>query len=141
MKIFLDIDGVMVPFKNWQRSMLLEDGFPVFSSEAVVVLNKLIDDETEVILSTSHKSKYSMKTWKKIFKLRGVEVKNLSRLEDNTDCLNRRDEILRWFDTNGIPEKFLILDDDKSLNDLPHGFKKNLILTNAMIGLKHGLIG
>jgi hypothetical protein len=31
MLIFLDIDGVMVPAKSWERPVLLKDGFPAFS--------------------------------------------------------------------------------------------------------------
>jgi hypothetical protein len=42
MLIFLDIDGVMVPAKGWQRPELLSDGFPVFSLNAVNALKKLI---------------------------------------------------------------------------------------------------
>lgn len=135
MKIFLDIDGVMVPFYSWRVSEQLNDGFSVFSTRATYRLNRLINDDTEVILTTSHKSKYSIKEWKEIFKRRGIEIKHLSRLEDNIECLNRRDEILKWFDENGIPDKYLIIDDDKSLNDIGTAFKENLILTNAMIGL------
>lgn len=138
MKIFLDIDGVMVPLRK-QLPTRLKDDFPIFSSESVSALNKLINDETEIILTTSHKSRFSISEWKNIFKARGIEIKNLSRLDD-TECLNRRDEILKWFDTNGLPDKYIILDDDKSLNDLPPGIKEHLILTSSMIGLKENMV-
>lgn len=135
MLIFLDIDGVMVPAKNWQRPELLSDGFPTFSSKAVNTLKKIINKDTTVILTTSHKSKYNVNEWVAIFSRRGLRFKKLDKLIDNLDNLNRKDEILRWFASNKLPNDFLIIDDDSSLNDLPVNIKKNLILTRPLIGL------
>jgi len=41
---------------------------------------------------------------------------------------------LHWIKNNPIDEDFIIMDDDKSLNDLPAFLKKNLI-TSSLIGL------
>jgi len=49
---------------------------------------------------------------------------------------NRKDEILNWYRSKHKPdEHFVIIDDDKLLNDLPDNIKKNLILTSPSIGL------
>jgi len=40
-----------------------------------------------------------------------------------------------WFETNEIPENFVILDDDTSLNDLSLNLKSHLVLTSTLIGL------
>jgi hypothetical protein len=135
MLIFLDIDGVMVPAKSWERPVLLKDGFPAFSSKAIGVLQNLITANTTIILTTSHKSKYTIDKWKSIFEARGIIVSDLQCLDNNVENLSRKDEILNWFNMNDFFEDFLILDDDKSLNDLPRFLKDNLILTSPLVGL------
>lgn len=135
MLIFLDIDGVMVPAKGWKSPELLNDGFPAFSSRASHILQHLISENTTVILTTSHKSNYTIDEWKDIFRKRGINVEKIKSLENNADNLSRKDEILNWFSTNGIHENFAIIDDDKSLNSLPPFLKENLVLTSPVIGL------
>lgn len=81
MLVFLDIDGVMVPAKSWEKPKLLYDGFPEFSSKAVQVLQKLIFRDTTIILTSSHRSCFNLEEWKNIFELRGIEVNQLSILE------------------------------------------------------------
>jgi ATP-dependent helicase/DNAse subunit B len=137
MLIFLDIDGVMVPAKSWQRPEILEDGFVAFSSKAVQVLKELLSQNTNatIMLTTSHKSRFTHSEWKEIFQRRGLNVNQLKSLVENTELLSRKEELLNWFNTNEIHEDFIIIDDDKSLNDLPKFFKDRLILTSSLIGL------
>jgi hypothetical protein len=137
MLIFLDIDGVMVPAKSWQRPDILEDGFVDFSSKAVRVLQDILAQNaiTTIILTTSHKSRFSLSQWKIIFERRGLNVNKLESLNDNTDFQSRKVEILNWFDSNDVQEDFIIIDDDKSLNDLPKFYKDRLVLTSSLIGL------
>ncbi len=135
MLLFLDIDGVMVPAKSWQSPELLDDGFPVFALKAVRVLQNLISEDTTVMLTTSHKSRFTIDQWKEIFQKRGLQVSKLKSLDDNINCKSRKDEILNWFNLNGVSEKFIIIDDDKSLNDLPSYLKDKLVLTSSLIGL------
>jgi ATP-dependent helicase/DNAse subunit B len=81
MLIFLDIDGVMAPAKSWQRPDILEDGFVDFSSKAVRVLQDFLaqNANSTFILTTSHKSRFSLSQWKIIFERRGLNVnKNLT---------------------------------------------------------------
>ena len=135
MFIFLDIDGVMVPAKGWASPELLNDGFPAFSSKACSTLNSLISENTTVILTSSHKSNYTVTEWKTIFRKRGVDIKNLQLLVGNMNNLTRKEEIENWFSINGTNEDFIIIDDDKSLNSLPKSLKENLVLTRPFIGL------
>lgn len=135
MFVFLDIDGVLVPAKSWENPQLLNDGFPAFSNKAVDVLQQLISDDVTVILTTSHKSRFSLETWKKIFNTRGVTIHKMDKLDDSGPGVSRKDEILNWFTLNRLTEDFIIIDDDKSLNDLPPYLKENLILTSSMVGL------
>ncbi len=135
MLIFLDIDGVMVPAKSWERPELLDDGFPVFSSRATRVLQNIISDDATVMLTTSHKSTYTIDEWKTIFEKRNISITNLKSLDKNIYNLSRKDEVLNWFNINEINEDFVIIDDDKSLNALPLFLKGNLILTSSLVGL------
>ena len=135
MLIFLDIDGVLVPAKGWKCPELLSDGFPIFSKKATGALQGLISEDAIVMLTTSHKSNFSLEEWKNIFAKRGIIIENLQILPANDASLTRKDEILNWVNLNGIHGDFLIIDDDKSLNDLPALLKANLIQTSPYIGL------
>ncbi len=134
MLIFLDIDGVMTPAKSWKPAELLDDGFPAFSDRAVNALQKIITEDTTIMLTTSHKSNYSIGQWKSIFKKRGIDGVKIIRLNYNFDNVSRKDEIERWFNVNETEDDFIILDDDSSLNELPAYLKNNLILTSPHIG-------
>jgi hypothetical protein len=135
MFVFLDIDGVMVPAKSWKSPELLNDGFPAFDLKAVRVLQSIISADTTVMLTTSHKSRFTIQEWKKIFQKRGLQINRFKSLDDNINCLNRNDEVLNWFNLNNVSEEFIIIDDDKSLNALPSFLKERLILTSPLIGL------
>ena len=139
MFILLDIDGVMVPAAGWKVPQLLNDGFPDFSSKAVRGLNKIISATgSSILLTTSHKSKHSIASWKRIFTARGINAK-ISKLKNNSKFQSRKDEIIHWMETHPSEQNFVIIDDDKSLNDLPTPLKNKLILTSPLIGLNDEL--
>jgi 16S rRNA C1402 (ribose-2'-O) methylase RsmI len=136
MLIYLDIDGVMLPANSWRKPEILEDGFVGFSKKATDALNRIISDsDSNIVLTTSHKWIYTIKQWKEIFKRRNVNVKNISRLPENKNYLNRKDELLKWFNSDAIEDNFIIIDDDKSLNALPEVLKNRLVQTNSSVGL------
>jgi len=137
MLILLDIDGVMVPATSWRRPQFLSDGFSAFSSKSVEALQRIIfETDAGIILTTSHKSTYDIDKWREIFKSRGLDVNRIDRLPNNYLNSSRKDEILSWHEAAHDPnESFVIIDDDKSLNDLPNHLKMNLILTSPLVGL------
>jgi HAD domain in Swiss Army Knife RNA repair proteins len=135
MLFFLDIDGVMVPAQGWKSPEFLNDGFPAFSSKATLVLRGLISEEVTIMLTTSYKSKFSIEEWKNIFKNRGINIEKIKALPENFNNLSRKEEIVNWFNVNNIDQNFVIVDDDKSLNELPDFLKENLIQTSPHIGL------
>lgn len=140
MLVYLDIDGVMVPANSWKRPELLEDGFPSFSRIAANALNKIISTTgADIILTTSHKSNYSLSEWKQIFRKRNINFNKIKRLSENKNYFNRKDELLNHFNTKREDEDFIIIDDDKSLNGLPFFLKERLIQTNGGIGLTDDL--
>ncbi len=135
MLFFLDIDGVMVPAKGWKCPELLHDGFPVFSIRATRTLQRLVAATDTIMLTTSHKSTYSIEAWKRIFRNRGINIENLAVLPENVHHLSRKDEIVHWFNVHNVDENFVIIDDDKSLNELPAFLRDKLVQTSSYIGL------
>ena len=136
MLILLDIDGVMVAGNSWKKPEFLSDGFPAFTKNATCALQKLISEtKADILLTTSHKSNYSIEEWKNIFKLREIEIVNIYSLPENKKKLTRKDEIMDWINTSNNLSDFLIIDDDKSLNSLPKFIKNKLIQTNSSLGL------
>lgn len=135
MLILLDLDGVMISAKSWSSPMILEDGFSVFKPKAIDALNRIISKtNAQIMLTTSHKHKYTLSQWVDIFNFRGVNIGKIDRLPENFSNLNRLEEINNWFLTVKI-DRFVIIDDDKILNDLPYYLKSRLIQTKPMIGL------
>lgn len=136
MLLLLDIDGVMVQAKSWTSPTILSDGFSAFSLQATKTLKKLLSNEdVTVILTTSHKNRYSIEEWKELFFHRGINILKLDKLPEFKIGRNRKEEILNWVNTTVVNEDFVIIDDDSSLNDLPPQLKKHLVLTSPIIGL------
>jgi len=141
MQVYLDIDGVMVVANSWRRPHILDDGFPKFSAKSTAALNYLLTKiDAEIFLTTSHKHLYSVADWKNIFKNRNVHLTSIVKLPVNKKMLNRKDELLFWFRNNPPKEKFLIIDDDKTLNGLPNIYKSHLIQTDPAIGFTKKLV-
>jgi hypothetical protein len=136
MLIFLDIDGVMVPSVAWKAPELMEDGFPMFGQKAIESLSSLLTAHTRVILTTSHRDRFTCQQWKKIFEARGLFISHLDKLPPNLGYSKRKDEIERWFASHETPQSFVIIDDDTSLYDLPKALKDHWVMTRSMLGLK-----
>ena len=132
MMLLLDIDGVMVPAKGWLSLPIAEDGFVKFTDKAILNLKRIIyETNAAIVLTTSHRSRYSVPQWKDIFSLRGIEAL-IFKLEDSK--LSKKEDILKFIKDNQ-PENYVIVDDDTFLNDLPKTIKERLVLTRPMIGL------
>ncbi len=141
MLILLDIDGVLVPANSWKKPEFMEDGFPVFNLKSVNALKRIISTtNASVLLTTSHKTKYNISQWEDLLKSRGINPKKIHRLNTDSLQMSRKDEILEWYSGKHLPnEEFVIIDDDKMLNDLPDYLKRNLVLTSPSVGLTDDL--
>jgi hypothetical protein len=136
MLLLLDIDSVMVPANSWRRPEILADGFVEFNPKAVSALNKILRyNDFEIVLTISHKFKYTLNQWLDIFSTRNISLDQIARLPENIGQFNRKNEILNWFKSTTKNSEFIILDDDKSLNDLPELLKARLVQTSASVGL------
>ncbi|WP_370896625.1 HAD domain-containing protein [Chryseobacterium gossypii] len=137
MKLFLDIDGVMVHANPHRTVELEEDGFYKFDNKAVDVLNSIDHSNIELVLSTSHRFRYNVNQWRRIFRRRGIEFKRVSIMAIEVEHRqSRKFEIEKWITDHNIDSNdIVIIDDDKSLNALPEKLKRRLILTNPYTGL------
>ena len=142
MKIFLDIDGVMVHANPYKKVDMEEDGFYKFNKNAVDAINSIDYNEIEIVLSTSHRFRFSIQVWKNIFSKRNIKFKEISIIDLKLDSnLSRKEEIEKWINDNKINlNDLIIIDDDKSLNGLPENLKKRLVLTDPYIGLKDAMV-
>jgi len=135
MFVLLDIDGVMVPAQSWAQPRMLSDGFAAFSPAAVQVLQQLMTDDTVLVLTTSHKSRYDIATWKNLFEARGLCVPELQMLDTLPWGTSRKEEILHWLDQHPASAPYLILDDDPSLHGLPDEVRAHLLMPSPTVGL------
>jgi len=138
MKVFLDIDGVMVHGNPYKKVDMEEDGFYKFNANAVDAINS-INYDIEIVLSTSHRFRFDIKAWKNIFQKRNIRFKEISIIDLKLNPkLSRREEIEEWINENNFnPNDLIIIDDDKSLNGLPEILKRRLVLTDSYIGLNN----
>lgn len=138
MILLLDIDGVLETSPSWKKLEFLEDNFYKFNEHAQKYLIEIIDKiNPEIILTTTHRINYNLTEWNQIFELRGINVDKISKINDAKkaiDLKNRNVEIEEWFLKNSTAE-FLILDDDKSLNELPSNLKNRWIQIDSMLGI------
>lgn len=134
MKVFLDIDGVMV-HGNPQRSVeIAEDGFYVFMTRAIDIFNQIKTDE--IILSTSHRNRFSVDEWIVLLKNRGLQFSTLTKMEYFGSYISRREEIEKHIQIHHLhPEEILILDDDKSINSMSSALKERAVVTQSFLGL------
>jgi len=133
-KILLDVDGVMITTPSWKKLTILEDGFSAFDKNCVRNLNRILrETNAEIVLTTSHKDTYTEQQWQDIFVKRGVNVTKITKARTH---VTRRMEVKGYFSQNPADESVsVIIDDDKSLNDLPYPLKDRLVLTESLIGI------
>lgn len=142
MILLLDIDGVMETSPSWKKPEFLEDKFYKFNENSrknlIEIINKI---NPEIILTTTHRINYNLMEWNQIFELRGIKVGKISKINDAkkaTDIKKRNVEIEEWFSNNRTAE-FLILDDDKSLNELTDNLKNRWIQIDSMLGITESI--
>ncbi len=89
MIILLDIDGVLVTTPSWRVSEQLGDGFMKFNEQATKNLSKLFEEtNASIILTTTHRISYSIEKWYDIFKLRGLNFENISKINERSSIVS-----------------------------------------------------
>jgi hypothetical protein len=138
MTILLDIDEVLVTTPAWKTVEQHDDGFMKFNEEASRYLAELLrNTDAEVVLTTTHRITYSADKWIAILQKRGIAVTKLTKLNTLTSIEEMKDrgtEILEWVQNIAVSSKYLILDDDLSINNLPNHIKDKLVKTQSLVG-------
>jgi hypothetical protein len=137
--ILLDIDGVLVTTPSWKAAELLDDGFLKFNERASGNLARIVEEtKADIVLTTTHRISYSIEEWKVLLNARGIYPNFISKLNNVTTLTgmaSRAIEIKEWIDNYAMNRKFVIIDDDLSINDLPGSIKEKCVLTKPLIGL------
>jgi hypothetical protein len=132
--LILDLDGVLITTPIWKSDEIHIDGYSQFNSSCIDNLNELLSIEKfEIWLSSSRRTTKSIEEFNEIFKNRGIKRSIKGFLPIYEECKTRKDEIEKFIQEKQL-SKYLIIDDDKSLNGILPEIKKQLIITNLMIG-------
>lgn len=135
--IFLDLDGVLInPFPAWKPDVEDRDGYARFNPECTANLRALLEayPALSIVISSSRRVGKSLEELEAIFAFRGIENKIIGKIpEPGGHYLSRAEEITQYIEQQGL-RHFLILDDDRSLLQLPGAYAPYLVLTEYRTG-------
>lgn len=135
--IFLDLDGVLInPFPAWKPDEEDKDGYARFNPACTANLRKLLEayPELRIVVSSSRRMGKSLEELEAIFAFRGIKNRIIGKIpEPGEHYLSRAEEITQYVEQQGL-RHFLILDDDRSLLQLPATYAPYLVLTEYRAG-------
>ncbi|GAA3975935.1 HAD domain-containing protein [Mucilaginibacter dorajii] len=138
MIILLDIDGVLVTQPSWKKVDMDADGFMAFNKQSVGNLADIISvTNAAVVLTTTHRITFGLDKWDEIFKLRGINIPAITKLNETislADMPDRATEIKEWVDKHS-DENYVIIDDDPSINNLSDTIKDRWVATKPFTGI------
>lgn len=138
MKILLDFDGVMVTTPTWQTVEHLDDGFMAFNEYCAKNLAEvLVLTQADIVLTTTHRIHYDEEKWRQLLHNRGLftnQITKVNQAKTFTDLSVRCSEVIAWVTANPN-ENYVIIDDDKSLRELPSTIKERWVETDFHKGL------
>ncbi len=131
--IILDLDGVLITTPPWKKDDMHVDGYSEFNRACVSRLNKILDNVSfEIWLSSTRRAGKTIIEFNRIFENRGLKGQISGYLPIIENC-SRKEEVQHFIQQKKLSD-YLIIDDDKSLNDLPFEIKKRTVLTEYMKG-------
>lgn len=138
MKILLDFDGVMVTTPTWQTVKHLDDGFMAFNGDCVKNLAEILAlTQADIVLTTTHRIHYDEEIWRQLLQNRGLftnQITKVSQAKTFAELSIRCNEVIEWVNANHN-ENYVIIDDDKSLRELPTAIKERWVETEFHKGL------
>ncbi|GAB5416196.1 MAG: hypothetical protein Crog4KO_12200 [Crocinitomicaceae bacterium] len=134
--IILDLDGVLITTPPWKPDQMDSDGYSLFNKSCVENLNKLLDHvDAELWLSSTRRTVKTLSEFNQIFKHRGINGSIKGFLPEYENCFSRKEEVLKFIEEHKC-KNYLIIDDDKSLDDLDDSIKQRLIRTELLNGFR-----
>jgi hypothetical protein len=132
--VILDLDGVLITTPPWKKDDLDSDGYSMFNTACVDRFNKLLNSlESYIWLSSTRRSNKTLEEFNSIFQHRNIHTPISGFLPIEEKPCSRKEEIIRFIETNKL-SSYLIIDDDKSLNDLNENMKNRLVQTEFLKG-------
>lgn len=134
--IVLDIDGVLFSsnynlYLNSKRKKDRDKDGWIFDPVCVANLNEIIElTGADIVISSTWRTA-GTKRLQEMFIRRGIKGTILGCTPIVFEYLNRGEEISYWFEQNGLPEKFAIVDD----SEIGGYFTKAFVKTNMKTGL------
>ena len=105
-----------------------------FNPTCVANLNELLErGDFDIWLSSSRRFSKEVAQWSVVFDNRGIAQPVVGVLPEYPDCANRAEEIER-FVVHDAGKAFLVIDDDKSLDDLAPATTIRVVQTMFMSG-------
>ncbi|BDD05572.1 HAD domain-containing protein [Aureibacter tunicatorum] len=133
-KLILDLDGVLITTATWKADEIDSDGYSKFNTTCVSNLNRLLKTKKfDIVLSSTRRTVKSLDDFNEIFMFRQINSPITEFLPNYKNCRNRKEEIECYIQEVDIKD-FLIIDDDKSLNDANQFIKDRLIQTELLKG-------
>lgn len=138
MVILLDIDGVLVTEPSWRKVESEADGFMRFNKQSAENLADILAQTgASVVLTTTHRINFTGEQWLEIFRLRGIAINSISKLNEKQSLAEMKDrgtEIEDWAKNNSVTN-FVILDDDPSINRLPEWVTQRWVIIKPFKGI------
>lgn len=132
--LILDLDGVLITTPIWKADEMDFDNYSKFNKDCIDNLNELLSlFEIDIWLSSTRRTVKTLTEFNLIFENRKIKQSIIGFLPQYQDCKNRKEEILKFIHEFNI-SSFLIIDDDKSLNELEEQDKQKLVLTQLPKG-------
>lgn len=91
-----------------------------------------------LVLTTTHRIRYSVRAWADLFAARGIHPASIAKVNDLTELStipDRATEVAEWVAKYGQQEAYIVIDDDLSLNGLPLSIRSRCVLTKPLLGL------
>lgn len=148
--IFLDIDGVLFTSEHYKYLSLSHKKYKdkygfIFDPVCVARFNEIMEKTSAKIVLSSSWRMAGLDTMKKCFGVRGVDgdLIDLTPISTIDDWfISRGEEIEFWLSRNGMPDKFVVID-DASLGeeyDKWKGFFKTTMTTGITEEIKDNII-
>lgn len=134
--VLLDLDGVLICTPSWKADVLAQDGYSAFDQAAVANFNTLMATITaELWLTSSRRWNKTLPELQTIFTNRGITTPLSGALPMKALGISRKLEIETFLEVyEEATTNLLILDDDKSLQNLIPAHKKYWVCTAPLVG-------
>jgi hypothetical protein len=122
----------------WKKEVIAEDGYSEFNHRCVENLNSLIEQtDARIILTSTRRINKTVEEFEAIMHRRGFAGQIADKINQNTELSSatRSEEIREWLSRNGVPEKYVIIDDDSRIADMGEPYIHHWVRTTYHLGL------